>query len=154
MPSLLNKYCPRTPQAIAKHEPIEKKRKKKAQSGTRTGKLAAFPQLLGKPQNVKALAFLWRRGNVSGKSKILGRSSGRSGKLGDAWRSFAVALLLSKVTILARSPPFRHTRSSLLHHSSGAKMPSVSPLRRVKLIFFDISYITTPNDHMSRPKSC
>lgn len=50
---------------------------------------------------------------VFGKAKIHGKSSGTSGKLGDSRSSLAVALwLISTVTILARSPPLRHTYSS------------------------------------------
>lgn len=90
---------------------------------------------------------------VSGKVKIHGKSSGTTGKVGDAWRSFAVALLLiSRVTILARSPPLRHADASLSHHALGAKVRSGNPLIRAKLEPLDISYMTTPNDHMSSPK--
>ena len=92
---------------------------------------------------------------VFGKVKIFGKPFGTSGKLGDALSSFAVALwLISVFTILARSPPLRHTYSSVLHHAWDGKMRSVSPLLRLNLRSFGISYITTPNGHMSSPKLC
>lgn len=71
--------------------------------------------------------------------------------VGNTQRSIEIIYSCSvvNITILASFPPLRHAYSSLLHHASGAKMWSGSPLLRVNLKSFDILYITAPNDQPS-----